>query len=74
MPMDNQFDDMFYCKAIWYLKIAWLPHRCVLSHKLIWLCKGYSGTAMWTGPGSPVFEHKWIDRSQYLLAKLKGII
>jgi hypothetical protein len=29
---------------------------------------------MWLGPGEPVFEHHWIDKNQYLMAKLKGTL
>jgi hypothetical protein len=40
----------------------------------LWLTKAYKGTAMWLGPGEPVFEHHWIDKNQYLMAKLKGTL
>jgi hypothetical protein len=29
---------------------------------------------MWTGPGEPVFDIRWVDRNEYLLAKIKGVI
>jgi hypothetical protein len=29
---------------------------------------------MWTGPGEPAFDIRWVDRNEYLLAKIKGII
>jgi hypothetical protein len=29
---------------------------------------------MWTGPGEPAFDSRWVDRNEYLLAKIKGII
>jgi len=79
MPMDNimytnHTTEYFYQRAVWYLKFAWTPHRCALSNRLLWLCCAYEGTAMWTGPGSPVFEHKWISKDQFLFAKFKGTV
>ena len=79
MPLDNRMyadhtDEYFYQRAVWYLNFAWLPHRCALSHKLIWFQQGYKGIAMWTGPGSPIFETKWICKEQFLFAKFRGDI
>jgi len=78
MPLDKNMyaaeARLFYDRAVWYLKFAWWPHRCSLTGRLIWLRSGYQGTAMWTGPGDPVFERRWISRDQFLLAKLMGQI
>jgi hypothetical protein len=79
MPLDNimytdHHDEYFYRRAVWYLKFSWLPRRCSLTHRRIWFCRAYKGTAMWTGPGSPVFEHKWIAKEEFLFAKLLGKI
>jgi hypothetical protein len=27
---------------------------------------------MWTGPGTPEFEDRWVDKNEYLLKKIKG--
>jgi hypothetical protein len=32
----------------------------------------YKGTRTITGPGTPVFEYKWLTKEQYLLAAIKG--
>ena len=69
-------DDVFYNNALkrnlgLALKFAWLPKRCALSGKLIWLKYGYRVTAMWTGPGDPVFEHKWHDKNTHIMWLLK---
>jgi hypothetical protein len=29
---------------------------------------------MWTGPGSPVFDPRWVDKKEYIFAKIKGVI
>ena len=76
MPLDSNMGcnvlDPFRRRAVWYKKFAWWPSRCMLSHRVIWLTIGYKGTAMWTGPGSPVFEHHWISKEEFLFAKFKG--
>jgi hypothetical protein len=66
--------DSFFRKAIWKLTFAWLPRRCLLSNRWIWLQLGYQGTAMWTGPGTPVFEVRWLTKEEFLVASLKGTI
>jgi hypothetical protein len=67
-----QADDSFYR---WSLgaeyKFAWLPERCYLTGKRIWLKKGYRITRMYTGPGTPVFEHRWHDKNEHIIWKLK---
>jgi hypothetical protein len=76
MPMDSLLtdDQFFYKKADWYYKFAWLPHRCNLSNKRIWLKKAYRGIAMYTGPGDPIFEYKWVSREEFIMARIKGKI
>lgn len=56
------------------LKFVFFPRRCHLSGKYIWLKRGYKKTAMYTGPGDPIFEHRWFSKDEYLIAKLKGDI
>ena len=77
MPLDNRMyvdhgDDIFYRRAVWYKKFVWFPRRCVLSDELIWLTFAYKGTAMFTGPGDPIFERKWISKEHFLFARLAG--
>jgi hypothetical protein len=45
-----------------------------LSDKRLWLQFAYRKVAMWTGPGEPVFEYRWYDKDEYLIAKLKGMM
>lgn len=66
--------DIFYSRAIWYLKFAWLPKRDCKTNKLIWLKRAYKGTAMYTGLGTPEFEHRWVDKDKFLIYKIKGEI
>ena len=73
MPLDQvQSYDYFYDKLIGTeLKFAWLPQKCDISGKRIWLKYGYRVTAMWTGPGEPIFEHKWHDKNAHIMWLLK---
>jgi hypothetical protein len=69
MKWDN--DISFYRKAIWREQFAWMPKRCNLSNKRIWLKKCMMGVAMYTGPGDPVFEFKWHDMKEHVFWMLK---
>lgn len=73
-PLDSLFGarHSFYLRAEWQYTFAWLPHRCCISGQLIWLKFGYMGTAMWTGPGTPVYEHNWHTSKEHLIWRLKN--
>lgn len=62
----------FYQKATWKKRFAWWPHCCMITSRRIWLEFAYRGTAMYTGPGDPVYEHQWHDAKEHLLWTLKG--
>ena len=74
MPIPNMDEtyDPFLNRAKWKLTFAWVPHRCYLSSKWIWLGLGYQGTAVWTGPGEAVFETHWLTKEEFLVGILKG--
>lgn len=78
MQLDGKIHDYlnFYafkkhCIGTEY-KFTYFPKNCFLSNKRIWLEKAYKQTAMWTGPGDPVFESRWYNKDEYLIAKIKG--
>jgi len=74
MPLDQveQSYDYFYDRIIGTeLKFAWLPQTCDISGKRIWLKYGYRMTRMITGPGTPVFEHRWHDKNTHIIWELK---
>jgi hypothetical protein len=52
-------------------RFAWLPKRCYLSNKIIWFTCGYKQTAMYTGPGDPVFECRWYDKMYFIVDRLR---
>jgi len=72
MLMDS-FDDSFnrHCIGKQLLLSIW-PRRCYYTNQSLWFKYCYKMTAMWTGPGTPVFEDRWIDKNEYLLKKIKG--
>jgi len=56
------------------LKFVIRPRYCHLSNKFIWLEYAYRQTAMWTGPGDPLFEYRWYNKDEFLIARIKGIV
>lgn len=63
----------FFRRANWRLKFSLWPRRSFFSKKRIWLTYAYRGTAMWTGPGDPVYEHKWVSKEEFMISKLQGL-
>lgn len=60
-----------YC---WYEKFFLFPRKCALTNKTIFLKKGMVGVRMICGPGEPVYLHRYLDKKQFLLEKIKGTI
>lgn len=58
----------------WQKEFCFVPRRCYYSNKFLWLTTAYKGTAVWTGPGEPVFDHRWCDTKEFLFQKIKGKI
>lgn len=61
-------DSVFPHKATWVEAFAWLPHRCRISKKWIWLKKGYKGTATYYGLAgeSPAKEIHWHTTGEHI--------
>ena len=74
MPQD-EFYSAFrnHCVGTQLKFVLW-PRQCYLSGRWLWLCLAYRQAAMWTGPGDPVFEYRWYDRDEFLIARLKGTV
>ena len=53
--------------------VMW-PRRCYFTNKILFLKYVYRQTAMWTGPGDPIFEYRWYDKEEFLVNKLKGVV
>lgn len=72
-------DDFYYdgfrekCIAT-ECKFILRPRRCYLTNRRLWLEYAYKQTALWTGPGEPLFEYRWYDKTEFLIAKLKNTV
>jgi len=68
----SESGDAFYRWSLGAeLKFAWLPQTCYISKKRIWLKYGYRMTRLITGPGDTIFEHRWHDKLEHIIWKLK---
>jgi hypothetical protein len=56
----------------WHLQFVLVPHRCILSGRLIWMNFAYKGTRIITGPGTPVIETFWMSKENFIIWQLKG--
>lgn len=52
-------------------KFLFLPKKCFISGKTLWLQRVYKRTAMYMGPDDTVFEHRYYDKHEYLINQLK---
>ena len=61
MPLDSNFgDNLFNSRCLgWERSFAWLPRRCHLSKRWIWLQSAWVGSAMFIVGDHFVFEHRW---------------
>jgi hypothetical protein len=55
-------------------KFTWYPQTCHITGKRLWLKKAYRQTGMIMGPGDALFEYRWYDKDEFLVARLKGIV
>jgi hypothetical protein len=60
----------FHDNAIWSWQFAWLPHRCELSNKFIWLSYAYRGVATMNDYPEPV-QVRWRNTDEHLLYLIK---
>lgn len=65
------FDRLF--KFSWIYTFAWLPQRCNLTNKIIWLKKAYKGIEIRDRFGMDVYDmfiwHEEAAHIKYLLTK-----
>jgi hypothetical protein len=55
----------------WKLKFCFWPKYCSISGRSIWLEYAYQTTRMISGPGEPVFEHRWYSQQEFLLLRIR---
>lgn len=57
------------------LKFALLPRQCHITKRRIWLENAYCITAGYrAGDNDYLYEHRWYDKDEYLVARLKDLI
>jgi hypothetical protein len=71
MPQTQAYDHFYERMIGTEYKFAWLPHRCDISGKRIWLEYAYRMTRIITGPGESIFEYRWHDKNTHIMWKLK---
>lgn len=72
MWVDEQYDP-FNNRAEFKSMYLFWPRRCYISGKRLWLTHVYQGTAVWHGPGTPLEEHRYYDKAEYLMWTLKNV-
>lgn len=71
MPGSDVEYDPFDTRATITRIFAWFPCRCWITGKWLWLTHVIQGEAVWTGPRTPVVEHRHYNEVEYLITRLK---
>jgi hypothetical protein len=79
MPLDGFVSQEFLSQnwglqraQYWKLRLCWIPKKCYLSKKNLWCKFAYRGERWITGPGEPIVEYYWIEKTEFLIWNLKG--
>ena len=68
-----QMEDVFYRRCVgWQLRFVWWPAECHLTKRRMWLEWAYRGTSVFAGPGDSMVEHRWHERNEHIIWKIKG--
>jgi hypothetical protein len=61
-----------YLKTVknWQLHYCIIPHRCILTGKLLWFTDCYRGTRTITGTDSTIIERLYIDKHEFIVWSL----
>jgi hypothetical protein len=73
----NVNDLFFYNNAKWKLKFVWIPTRCDLSKKIMWLTYAYQGTSTHYVISTTkllIVNTRWITKQEFIFGKIKGTI
>jgi hypothetical protein len=74
LDTNSYYDYFFWNWATWEYKFCLVPRKCAFSKKRIWFKSAYRAERIITGPGTPIFEYRWVDKNEFLIQRLKGII
>ena len=58
----------------WRLIFCFLPRRCELTQRRMWLEHCYRGFTFITGPGDPVEEYVYLTKETFIVERLAGRI
>ena len=70
-------DDYHFKRCIMgrKLKFTLIPRRCHVTKRILWLESAYRITAGYpSGFTDWLYEHRWYDKDEYLIARLKDLI
>ena len=58
------------------LKFTLLPRRCYITKRIMWLENVYCITAGYRAGNDMdyLYEHRWYDKNEYIVARLKDLI
>jgi hypothetical protein len=57
------------------LKFTLLPRQCHITKRTMWLENAYCITAGYrAGDTDWLYEHRWYDKDEYLIARLKDLV
>ena len=58
----------------WCLIFSFLPRRCEVTQRWIWLEQCYRGFTLITGPGDPVAQYVHLAKETFIVESLAGRI
>lgn len=64
--------DYFWERANWTYKFALIPKRCAKTNKWMWMQTVAQAHCMYTGPGDPIHEYRYIDKNEFFMLQLQG--
>ncbi len=63
----------FLVEANVEIKFAWLPKRCQLTNKWLWLRPAYRATRYWNGErAGAITEHRWFKCHDFLMWRIQN--
>lgn len=69
--IENEIDYINFADS--KFKRCWLPKKCCVSGKSLWMRKAYKSIRIYRSRDSKIIpEIRWYDRDQFMMLKLKG--
>lgn len=58
---------------VWDYQLCWSPAKCFLTGRSLWGRFAYRGVRYIHGPGDPVEDVYWIEKTEFLIWRLKSV-